>query len=375
MNRFAKHDIISLTQETPRYDLGESVGPDLRLGELFDPDERDELSELALSYGTAPGEPRLRELLAEIHGVRSDQVVTTIGGMHTLFLLAFILCDPRDTALTTTPEFPLWRRALEAVGARVQGLALSFDDGYRLNPDRLGQTLSEDTRLVGIATPQNPSGVAIPRQTVEEILGVMADRCPDAYLLVDETYREAAYGDDSVAPTCATLSPRVVSCASLSKCHGAPGLRLGWAIATDPKLYEQLVLGKFTTVVSCSPVIEHLALKTLEQRSRILGERRVHLAQGLAKTAAWVERNAAYVDWVRPDAGALCCVRLKPTVFDEVAVARFYEVLPAKGVRVGSGEWFGEDRRIFRLGFGFLSPAHLDSALQGLQAALTDSLA
>src|SRR5262249_52090536 len=158
--------------------------------------------------------------------------------------------------------------------------------------------------------------------------------------------------------------------ASLSKCHGAPGLRLGWAITRDKALRQQLVLGKFNTVISCSPVDEALALRVLNARGRILAVRRRRLAGGLFCTAAWVEKHKGLVEWVRPDAGALCCVRLNPASFDDDTVARFYAGLPAHNVRVANGTWFGESARLFRLGFGILEPAELEAGLDALTAAL-----
>ena len=198
----------------------------------------------------------------------------------------------------------------------------------------------------------------------------MQARCPQAYLLLDETYRDAVYGRNEPAASAVSLSDRVISCASLSKCHGAPGLRLGWAITRDAELREQLVRAKFNTVISCSVVDEALALEALEQRDAIIGERRQHLADGLAVTASWVTANADLIDWVEPDAGALCCMRLKPNVFDEPAVARFYDALAQQGVRVGNGAWFGEQTRVFRLGFGLLSIQDLKSGLMSLETAM-----
>jgi DNA-binding transcriptional MocR family regulator len=165
----------------------------------------------------------------------------------------------------------------------------------------------------------------------------------------------------------------VISVASLSKCHGSPGLRLGWAITREPGLRQQLTTGKFNTVVSCSAVDEALALKVFERRVSIIAERRIHLGAGLQRTAAWVRANNDFVDWVRPDAGALCCVRLKPGVFDEFAVDRFYQTLAAKGTRVANGTWFGDEARVFRLGFGLLPMAELGDALAALAAALREA--
>jgi aspartate/methionine/tyrosine aminotransferase len=373
MARFPENDIISLVEETPRYDLGESLGPDLRLAELLESDPSG-LDEISLSYATAEGDPRLREAISDWHAVKPDDVVVTVGSMHALFLIAFILCDGGGEAVTSSPLFPLARNALDAVGAKVRLLSLSFDRGYQPDLAEFRGLLSERTRLVSLASPQNPSGVVIPRETLREMLGLMEHVCPRAYLLLDETYRAATLGDDPEAASAIALSPRVISVASLSKCHGAPGLRLGWAITRDPVLRKQLVLGKFNTVISCSTLDEALARKVFEQRDRITGERRWLRTEGLAKTIDWVMENSGLVDWVRPDAGAFCCIRLKPSAFDDAAVSRFYETLASEGVRVANGSWFGDEARVFRLGFGLLAMPDLQVALTLLAAALQQAL-
>jgi aspartate/methionine/tyrosine aminotransferase len=367
MNRFPENDIISLVGAPPRYELGESTGPDLGLPDLLDADA---LDALALGYGTAAGDPELRAAIAAAHGVDPDDVVITAGGMHALFLLAFVLCERGDEAAIASPCFPLVRNALEAVGADMRVLRLSFDKGYRLNPRDLRTTLSPRTKLVSLASPQNPSGVAISPSALYETLELMAEICPDAYLLIDETYRGAAYANNPVAETALALGRKVVSVASLSKCHGAPGLRIGWAITSNAALRRQLMVAKFNTIVSCPRVEEALALRLFEHCAPILAERRGLLDAGLQRTAAWVRANTDYVEWVRPDAGAICCIRLRHVSFDDDTVSRFYDAAEAKGVRVAKGEWFGEEARVFRLGFGLLSMAELGDAL----AALTDAL-
>jgi aspartate/methionine/tyrosine aminotransferase len=374
MSRFAPNDIISLVDDNPRFDLGGSYGPNLVLDELLDAGTIAELGKTALGYRSAPGDAELRATVAHINGVAADDVVITIGGMHALFLLAFVLCARGDEAVVTTPIFPPVFGALEAIGATVRALALSFDRGYRFDPSELGSLLTEKTKLVCLASPQNPSGVAIPFDALAEIVAMMRERAPHAYLLVDDEYREAAYGDDPIARSALALGPRVVTAASLSKCHGAPGLRLGWAIAQDPQIREQLVRGKFNTVVSAPAIEELLALRVLALRDRILGERRRILATCLEKTQQFVERNTDLIEWVRPDAGAICCIRLRRERFDDAAVERFYASLPKIGVRLSKGTWFGEEARVFRVGFAHLELPELDAAYDVLTGALNDVL-
>src|SRR5258708_40244708 len=115
MEKFPANDIMSLVGETPRYDLAESVGPDLRLSDLLDASRQASLGEMPLGYRTAEGDPRLRKMIADSHAVGPDEVVVTVGGMHALFLIAFILCDRGDEPVPTAPWFPLARNPL-AVG-------------------------------------------------------------------------------------------------------------------------------------------------------------------------------------------------------------------------------------------------------------------
>jgi hypothetical protein len=152
--------------------------------------------------------------------------------------------------------------------------------------------------------------------------------------------------------------------------HGAPGLRLGWAITRNIQLRKQLVLGKFNTVISCSPVDEALALRVFEDSDRIIAERRKLRTDGLAISAKWVGENSRFVDWVRPDAGAICCVRLKREMFDDAAVDGFHATLANQRVRVANGAWFGDEHRVFRLGFGLLPIPELQVALRLLSDAL-----
>jgi hypothetical protein len=69
---------------------------------------------------------------------------------------------------------------------------------------------------------------------------------------------------------------------------------------------------------------------------------------------------------VKPDGGALCCLRLSPEVFDDARVARFWSALPEARLQIGDGAWFGESSAVLRLGFGYLPIDVLPAALAAL---------
>ncbi|WP_321948253.1 pyridoxal phosphate-dependent aminotransferase [Paraburkholderia sp. J10-1] len=372
--RFPYNEIISLLDVNRPLNLAESTSQDLTVGELLDLAGPDRIRELKLGYSRSAGAIELREAIADVCKVPAEQIITTQGTALALFLLAFEVCRPGDEAVLATPCFPPSRDSLLGVGVNVREVRLSFESGYRLDLEQIEANLSTKTRLVSIASPQNPSGVQVTRADIEKLLAAMEKHAPEAILFIDETYREATYGERAALDSFAAFDPRIVTGASVSKALGAPGLRTGWLTVADADLRARLTVAKMNTVISGSVLDETLAAVLLRHRDGVLAPRRRLLAGALEELAAWCAGEHKRIEWVRPDAGALCCLRLRSDVFDDGAVARFWDGLPDYDLQLASGAWFGESSRVFRLGFGYLPPERLGCALSALSSAL-DSVA
>lgn len=368
--RFPYNEIISLLDVNRPFNLAESTSQDLTVGDVLDMAGLETLRGLKLGYGRSAGSVELREEIAKACGVPAEQIVTTQGTALGLFLLAFEVCRPGDEAVLVTPCFPPSRDCLRGAGVTVREVRLRFENGYRLDLDAIAASLSPKTRLVSLASPQNPSGVRTPRAAIEQLLALLQSQAPQALLFIDETYREAGYGDESIPESLAALHPRIVTGASVSKALGAPGLRTGWLTVPDADLRARLVVAKMNTVISGSVLDEALATALLRHREPVLAPRRRLLAEGLAALAAWCEAERERIEWIRPDGGALCCLRLRADRFDDAAVSRFWDLLPRHELQLASGAWFGESERVFRLGFGYLPPDRLAPALSALSAVL-----
>ena len=368
--RFPYNEIISLLDVNRPFNLAESTSQDLTVGEVLDFAGLETLRGLKLGYGRSAGAIELREEIAKACKVPADQIVTTVGTALGLFLLAFEVCRPGDEAVLVTPCFPPSRDCLLGAGVAVREIKLTFDNGYQLDLDELAASLSPKTKLVSLASPQNPSGVRTSRTLVERMLALLEARAPQTVLFIDETYREATFGNEAVPDSFAGLHPRIVTGASVSKALGAPGLRVGWLTVADADLRSRLVVAKMNTVISGSVLDEALAAALLRHRDKVLGPRRQLLAEALLQLAAWCESERPRVEWIRPDAGALCCLRLRADKFDTAAVSRFWNLLPRHELQLASGAWFGERDRVFRLGFGYLPPERLGPALSALSTVL-----
>lgn len=370
-SRFPKNGIMSLLDVHRRHNLAGSTGQDLQLRDLLAPEELEAFLSMPIGYGTSRGDPALRAAIAARCGVDYAEVLITQGAAMALFLTNFELCGPGDEIVVATPCYPPAIDALRATGAAIRPLEISFASGFQLDNQALSQVLSPRTKLVSLASPQNPSGVSLSRENLEAVIELVAAQAPSAYVIVDETFREATYGRSS-QPSVAGLSDRIVTMASISKAHGAPGLRIGWLTCRDKELYERLRIAKTNTVISASVVDEALAVSLFHKLDPIMEKRGEALSKAFKILESWVTDHGNLIDWVKPDAGALCCLRLPERVFSDAAVERFYQRQEHYDLQISDGRWFGEEQRVIRIGFGYLPPDRLSEALAALHQALSD---
>jgi len=366
--RFPPSEIASLLDHHPTHNLAESTSLDLSLAELLDTETIESLRGVEMGYGTAAGDPEFRSLIASSLGVQPEQALITQGAIHALFLVAIERCrGPQDEAIILRPSFPPGLDTLRASHATIHTVPLRFSGGYRLEFDAIERTLSGRTRIVSLAMPQNPSGVRFDREEIAQLTDLIERRAPQATLIVDQTYREAVYEGEppgSVAP----LDPRIVVTGSVSKAHRAPALRTGWLATRDDTLLGRCARGKFNTV-SCAPTVdERLALRVVQRAPDILGARRRLLAENLRTVEAFSAANAHLVEWVKPGGGGLCCFRMRKDAITDPG--GFFDSLGGWDLAVAPGRWFGDEPRVFRVGFGSMPSDALHEALAVLGSAL-----
>ncbi len=322
-----------------------------------------DLGRVLLPYGDHLGAERLRTLVAE-DTLSPDHVLVTAGAASALFIVATALLEPNAHALVCSPNYATNLETPRAIGADVETVQLRFEDGWRLDLERLASRMRPETRLVSVTYPHNPTGSMITRAELDALVALV-ERHPTARLLVDETYRELAYGDP--LPLATSLSPRVLGVSSMSKTYGLPGLRVGWLTCRDDRLMETLLAAKEQIFICGAVLEEELSARVLERRSAVLSIVHAKTRQHLTVVRDWIEGHDLF-EWVEPNAGVVCFPRIRPEI--EVDIDRFYRaLLEEHGTYVGPGHWFDQDRRFFRLGFAWPSEAELERGLEGLELA------
>lgn len=349
---------------TIRHNLTESSVTDLRIEDL-DLDAS-ALGRLTLAYGDHLGDPRLRELVAALPGAGSiapHDVMVTPGAAAALFLVSTALLGPGSHHLVIAPNYATNIETPRAIGADVELVPLDPDDGWSLDLDRLRASLRPDTRIVSVTYPHNPTGATIDVATLRALIDLV-EAHPTATLVFDETYREL---DPHPLPMVGSLSSRVVSVCSLSKAYGAPGIRTGWTVCTDPALQELLLAAKEQVLICGSVVDEALAARVLERRDHLLPAILERSARHRAMVATWLDHHP-HLSGHAPSSGVVAFPWISNPSID---VETFHHTLNDEhATHVGPGHWFDMDRRYFRLGFGWPSTDELAGGLEAIDASL-----
>ena len=351
-----------------RYNLTESSVRDRSLSDL-DAD----LGDMLLFYGDHAGNETFRDLVAaqsggEAGGVSRDDVLVTAGAAQALFIIATSLLEKGDHLVVVRPNYATNIETPRAIEADVSFLDLSFEDGFRIDPERLMALVTPRTRYVSITLPHNPTGVMM---SEDDLRGLVAQvESAGCRLLVDETYREMTFGEP--LPVAATLSERAISVSSLSKTYGIPGIRTGWLVCRDGELMRTFLAAKEQIGICGSVVDEAIAARAFAQRESWLAELRPFIARQFAVVRDWIAGDEM-LEWVEPGGGVVCFPRIKPEV--PVDVDEFYRVLgEVHGTYVGPGHWFEQDRRHMRIGYAWPLPEELEGGLAAVSGSVRAAL-
>ena len=177
------------------------------------------------------GAVALRRKLAQVHGLPAEHFLISNGTTALLASMARALLRPGLKAVTSACSFIVYPMAVRATGATLVETPLR-DGGYDLAAVRAA--IDEDTRLVFLANPNNPTGTLLEAARVDQFL---KDVPPHVIVLLDEAYYDYAQHfatlrgvEYSHALDYVRSDKNIVVLRTLSKAHGLAGIRTGYGI-------------------------------------------------------------------------------------------------------------------------------------------------
>ncbi|MFD3683994.1 PLP-dependent aminotransferase family protein [Nocardiopsis sp. NPDC058631] len=368
----SRPEIVSLAGGMPNV----AALPLDQIGELV----RDVVSEegaAALQYGSAQGDPVLREQLCEymtLEGITAspENVIVTVGSQQALDLLTRVFVDPGDIVLTEAPTYVTAINTFAAFQADIRHVAM---DDQGVLPSELEEALVRaelDGRPVKffytVPNFQNPAGITMSAERRTQV--VEACRRHDVLIIEDNPYGLLRY-DGEPQPTLYSQSEgNVIYLGSLSKTL-SPGLRIGWALAPSA-VRAKLVLAAESAMLSHSTfnqLVVRRYLHTFPWREQIKVFNTMYSERRDAMLNALTAMMPAGCTWTKPEGGFFVWATLPEGIDAKAMLPR--AVTERVAYVPGTGFYAdGRGRDSMRLSFCFPTPEQIREGVRRLVGAI-----
>lgn len=332
-------------------------------------------------YTPASGMQELKEAVCQwvqkYYGLeyKPSNVLISCGGKHALYNVFQAILDPGDEVLIPAPYWVSYPDMVVLAGGTSSIVQTSFDEGYKLTPELLKQSITSRTKAIIINSPSNPTGVYYRKDELRKIADVLMGY-PDLWIISDDIYSHILFNSAEWANIVVAepaLKDRTVIIHGVSKTYAMTGWRIGFAIGSDEIIKAMSKLQSQSTSNPCS-IAQWASLaaligdqsdvklmaKSFESRCAYVMDR-LRAIPGIR----FIEPQGAF--YIFPDVSAFYGKNYGTrTIKDSLSMADY--LMEEAHIAVVPGVEFGNDRCI-RLSYA-LSMKDLEEGCNRLEAAL-----
>lgn len=369
---FAVEQWMDAYETTAKYNVAETCCASISINDLLDLSENKQKSQEAvdvanrkLTYGAIRGNDALRSNLASLYsarasGLTADGILITNGAIVANFLALYALVGPGDHVICQYPTYEQLYQVPASLGAEVSLWKMDPANKWKLDMEELKKTVKDNTKLIILNNPNNPTGQIIPKSQLEEIVEFAQEK--GIIIHCDEVYRPIFHSigpsDEDFPPSAINMGyDKVIVTGSFSKAYGLAGIRTGWIASKSKEIIEKIAEMRHYTTISVSQLDEAVAAEAVSDRCvhALLG-RNIQLAKkNLDLLSNFIDEHNWACGWVKPVAGTTCFVKFHKMgkLVDDAEFCK--RLLDKTGVMLVPGsKCFGEGKDFkgyVRLGF------------------------
>ena len=200
----------------------------------------------------------LKDALSKIKGVPIENTFLGNGSDEAIDLLFRAFCEPgKDNVIILPPTYGMYEVSANINNVEVRKVNLL--PSFQLDLEKVAEAIDENTKLIFICSPNNPTGNSIVRTDIETVLANF-----NGLVIIDEAYINYAKQRTFIPEL--TEYPNLVILQTFSKAWGLAALRLGMAFAARPVID---ILNKVKPPYNINQATQDLALKALENIGQV----------------------------------------------------------------------------------------------------------
>lgn len=270
------------------YDLADTCVESLSINELLEITGEDinEINSRKLNYGDIHGSDRLKNAICTLYEKQTpDNITITHGAIGANQLVMLSLIERGDKVVSIIPTYQQHYSIPKSIGAEVKLLYLKEENNWLPDLDELEKLVGNDTKIICMNNPNNPTGAVIPREMLEKITEIAQKS--NAYILCDEVYRGLEH-NGQISKSVADIYDKGISTGSVSKVFSLAGLRLGW-IAGSKEVIKEVNHQREYNTISVGILDDYFATLAIENKDKIIKRNLSKILKGKKVLTDWLK--------------------------------------------------------------------------------------
>ena len=184
----------------------------------------------------------------------ASQILVTSGAKQALFNLCLGLLSPGDEAVIPAPYWVSYPDMVKLADAEPIIIETGLEDDFKITPQQLAAAITDNTRLLILNSPSNPTGASYSQAELQALGAVLAEH-PNVVIASDEIYEHIQWADEpfvSFATACPDLYDRTVTINGVSKAYAMTGWRIGYAAGPEALIRAMTTIQSQSTSNACS---------------------------------------------------------------------------------------------------------------------------
>jgi len=204
----------------------------------------------------------LREIIAKNFSIDSNRIILGSGSDEVLLFAALAFCQDGDEILHANHGFEMYSIVSKVVGAVPK--KIKEDENFNLNIENLIDQTNEATKVIYIASPNNPTGTYLSRDKLVKLMNRISK---NIVVVIDGAYVEYVQKDDYDKGFSLTDEyENIILTRTFSKTYGLAALRVGWCYSSK-KITD--IINKIKPPFNTTTISQSLAIKALEDKEHI----------------------------------------------------------------------------------------------------------
>ncbi len=201
--------------------------------------------------------------LPEKEPYANDEIIVTVGASEAIDIAFRAMLDPGDEVIIPEPCFVSYTPCVLMAGGVTKTIDLEESEGFKLTPEKLEAAITDKTKILLLAYPNNPTGAIMTEEELKRIAEVVIKH--DIFVVSDEIYSELTYGRKHFSiSSLPGMRERTIVINGFSKSFAMTGWRLGYAAGPQSIISQMTKIHQFL-IMSSPTISQYAAIEALRE--------------------------------------------------------------------------------------------------------------